>query len=242
VAVKTLAVAVFALLYAVCTEASADCWDEVATAFELLRTSGRPYRKEVTFVVIDQQTFHGTAEFLPPDRMREVTSNGVAGYGAFETIQVGQRAWSSPGGYPWSWREWDPSLMIFKADKDFSTLRDRPVPADTMFACLGKVEFNGTEYLGYRARLNQAIVAIAAPDGTLSETRQQELSRKLQQMPQEWRTVFVDPQSKLPAHDLVAQENQLDSPRSKVRYTYPNNIKIEPPLWCRIGLCSSGLW
>jgi hypothetical protein len=75
----------------------------------------------------------------------------------------------------------------------------------------------------------------------LSESRQQELSSKLQQMPQEWRTVFVDPESTLPAYDLVAQENQLDSPRNKVRYTYPNNISIEPPIWCRIGLCRSVL-
>jgi hypothetical protein len=58
-------------------------------------------------------------------------------------------------------------------------------------------------------------------------------------MPQEWRTVFVDPQSMLPAHDLVAQNNQLDSPSHKVRYTYPNDIKIEPPFWCQLNLCRS---
>jgi len=58
-------------------------------------------------------------------------------------------------------------------------------------------------------------------------------------MPQEWRTVFVDPQSMLPAHDLVAQNNHLDSPSYKVRYTYPNDIKIEPPFWCQLNLCRS---
>jgi hypothetical protein len=46
-AMKTLVVATFSLLCAVCTEASADCPDKVAAAFEL-RTSGRPYRKDVT--------------------------------------------------------------------------------------------------------------------------------------------------------------------------------------------------
>jgi hypothetical protein len=162
-AVKMLLVAAFSLLCAVCTEASADCRGEVAAAFERLRASGRPYRKDVTFVVSDQQTFRGTAEFLPPDRMREITNNGVAGDGTFETIQVGQRAWSSPGGWPWGWREWDPRLMqtIFEKAKDFSTLRDPPIPQDAIFECLGRVEFKGTAYLGYRARVDKTIVTVS---------------------------------------------------------------------------------
>lgn len=226
-------------------EARADCRDEVQAAFERLKASGRPYRKEVTFVVGGQQPFHGTVEFLPPDRMRETTNNGVPGYGTIETIRVGQRAWLNSGGWPsdwrwpWGWREWNPWLMqmSLEKNKDFSTLLDYSIPAGTAFECLGKVEFNGAAYLGYRARLEKRIATIA--QGPLSEARQQELARRFQQMPQEWRTVFVDPQSGLPAYDLVAQENQLDSPSNNVRYTYPSNIKIEPPLWCRVGLCSS---
>jgi hypothetical protein len=124
--------------------------------------------------------------------------------------------------------------MSLEKSKEFSTLPDHPIPADAAFECLGRVEFNGAAYLGYRARLKTRIVTIS--EGLLSEARQQELTRKLQQMPQEWRTVFVDPESALPAYDLVAQENQLDSPSSNVRYTYPSNIKIEPLLWCRGGV------
>src|SRR5215467_6881488 len=81
-------------------DAQADCRDEIAAAFERLKASGRPYRKEVTFVVGGQQPFHGTVEFLPPDRMREITNNGVPGYGTVETIRVGQRAWLNSGGWP----------------------------------------------------------------------------------------------------------------------------------------------
>jgi hypothetical protein len=132
-----------------------------------------------------------------------------------------------------------PNAEDLRKRGDFSTMPDSPIPPDTTFECLGRVEFKGTAYLGYRARLKMTIATIAM--GPLSESGQQELSRKLQQMPQEWRTVFVDPESMLPAYDLVAQENQLDSPRNKVRYTYPNNISIEPPIWCRIGLCRSVL-
>jgi len=239
-AMKILAVA-FSFLCGASTEVSADCRDEVAAAFERLRNSGRPYRKEVTRVISDQQAFHGTVEFLPPDRMREITSNGVPGYGIVEAIRVGQRAWLGGGIWPWTWRELDPGTvqMVLEQGKDFSTLSDQPIAADAVFECLGRVEYEGTAYLGYRARLDRAraIVTFTLPDAASSEAQQQELSRKLEQMPQDWRTVFVDPERMLPVYDLVARENQLDRPTNKAQYAYPNRIRIEPPIWCSIGLC-----
>jgi hypothetical protein len=239
--------------------ARADCRDEVAAAFERLKTSGRPYRKETISVINDQLTSHETVEFLPPDRMRVITSYGILAWGNLETIRVGQRAWLNEEVWPWGWREWDPRpaddllarlqttaaddvptriRMIFAAAGREPTsvrllpMQDRPLLPGDVFECLGRVEFEGAVYLGYRHRFDRVIISEVAP-GASSETRQQELSRK----PQVWRTVLVDRDSMLPAYDLVSQEYQLDNPRDKVEYTYPNNIKIEPPLWCRLGLC-----
>jgi hypothetical protein len=248
--------------------ARADCRDEVAAAFERLKTSGRPYRKETRSVISDQYqlTSHETAEFLPPDRMREITSYGVLAYGNHETIRVGQRAWLNEEVWPWGWREWDPrpaddllarlqtiaaddvparTRMIFAAAGRDSTsvrllrLQDRPVLPGDVFECLGRVKFEGAVYLGYRVRFDRVEFELASAFAS-SETKQRELSRKPQDKPQDWRTVFFDPQSMLPAYDLVSQENQLGNPRDKAQYTYPNNIRIriEPPLWCRLGLCS----
>jgi hypothetical protein len=106
-AVKTLALATLSLLClrteALVAEPSMVCRDEVAAVFERLKTP--PYRKVVTFDVSDHFSvgdriiFRGTAEFLPPDRMREIkrtTTNGVAGW-TDETIRVGQRVWSNWG-------------------------------------------------------------------------------------------------------------------------------------------------
>ena len=245
---KTLALASFSLLCLGCVEAlaaepSTACRDEVAAAFDRLMISGQPYRKDVMSDVSDssapdrRQIFHGTAEFLPPDRMREsysVTTNGVAGW-TDKTIRVGERVWSNWTPLFWGWREWGPFLLRGAR----SVLGDIAVPADAVFECLGRVEFEGTAYLGYRARLDRAFVMVVPHKGTLSDARQQELERKFQQMPQEWRTVFVDPQSALPAYDLAAQANQLDNPSRKVQYTYPNHINIGPPLWCLLGLCRS---
>jgi len=228
--VKTLAAVTFSLLCAGCAETPTNCRDEVSAAFERLRSSGRPYRKETVVVVSDQHTYHATAEYLPPDRMREITNNGVPGYGTVEVIRVGARAWDRELSKGWRWREWEPGLAqeIYGhgAGMDVSVWPDRAVPEKAVFECLGRAEFKGTAYIGYRSRLDKVVLSV----DPVSEADRQKLLSKLQQMPQEWRTVFLDRQSKLPAHDLVAAENQLDKPRSKLQYSYPNDIKIEPPV------------
>jgi hypothetical protein len=226
---KPLVVAAFALLCATCTEAlpaevSVACRDEVAAAFERLRTSSRPYRKETTSVVRvpgHEGTFRQLAEFLPPDRMR-LKSDGLDGYRWFETILVGETMWTNEltflGLLPWGWQVTGVGPLLLSGDLDHDV---RAVPA-APFECLGTVEFGGATYIGYRTRSD--------------ETKPQQMA--LQKMLlHEWRTVFVDPQSTLPAYDLVTPENELDSPRNKVRYIYPNDITIEPPVWCRLGLC-----
>jgi hypothetical protein len=225
-AAKILAAVAFSLLCAGCTETARNCRDEVAAAFERLRTSGRPYRKETVIVVSDQQTYHATAEYIPPDRMREITNIGAPGYGTVELIRIGPRAWSNESG----WREWESGLAqeIYGrgAGMDVSVWPDRAVPENAVFECLGRVEFKGTPYTGYRDQLDKVITTI----GPLSEEEQKRLLSKLQQMPQEWRMVLLDWQSALPAHDLVAEENKLENPRFKTEYSYPNDIKIDPPV------------
>jgi hypothetical protein len=171
---KTLAVGTFALLCAGCTKASANCRDEVAAAFERLRTSGRPYRKETTWVFSGRRTSHEMSEFVPPDRMR-VAIDGGPSYLPSETIRVGQRAWTR--GWPWGWREWDPGprmiarmeripaydvperwQILFGWRKEFTVthvplLQDpAPIPADDAFECLGKIEFDSLERGSWRWR------------------------------------------------------------------------------------------
>jgi hypothetical protein len=180
----------------------------------------------MVIIVSDQQTYRQIAEYVPPDRMREFTTIGAPGYGTTELIRIGARAWSNEIG----WREWESGLAQSIYDRgagmDVSVWPDRAVPERTAFECLGRVEFKGTSYVGYRAKLDKVTTTI----GPLSVAELQRLLTQVRQMPQEWRTVFLDEQSALPAHDLIAEENKLDHPRSKVQYTYPGDIKIEPPV------------
>ena len=230
--IPALAITTVALLSAGCTETPANCRDEVAAAFERLRTSGRPYRRETT-IVSYQRTYREIAEYLPPDRMREITDRGIPGYETSEVIRVGARAWDRTLSNRWSWHAWKPgdAVEIYGGSlgMDFSIWPDRVVPERHEFECLGRVVFKGTPYVGYRARLPKVIVRVSTSTAPLSELSEQELMSKLQQMPQLWRTIFVDWRSALPAHDLVAEENQLDNPTSEVHFTYPGDIKIDPP-------------
>jgi hypothetical protein len=219
-------------------DAGADCRDEVVAAFERLKTSGRPYRKE-TAMTLGRWTYNDTVEFVPPDQMRLSSDNGRWIMNTYY-VRIGQRAWANWSPFPWGWSEYypDPGFMQWNLGTvaDFAAVLNRPPP---VYECLGRIEFEGTAYLGYRARLENAVLTFGMlkERGTLNERREPELDRKLEHTPQEWRTIFVDPESRLPAYVLVAQEEQLGNPSSKVQYVYPNNIDIEPPLWCRLGLC-----
>jgi hypothetical protein len=226
--------ATFCLLSAGCTERPKNCRDEVASVFERLQTSGRPYRKET--VLGDHQTLHEISEFFPPDRMRKIEINDVTGYGTVETIRIGARAWTNKGG---SWREFEPAFDAAEITTRMGSWRymyhdqgpPDPLPASLAFECLGKVSFKGRVYKGYRAPFN-AVVSISVT-GPLSEKEkqkeEQELLSKSQRMSQTWRTVLVDWPSLLPAWDLITPENQLDNPRGSEHYTYPGYIWIEPP-------------
>jgi hypothetical protein len=216
--------------------AHADCRDEVLAAFRQLKTSGRPYREE-TITTIDGRTYREAVEFAPPDQVRLSGNIGWLMHAYY--VGIGPRAWANWSPFPWGWSEEHPDAKLIQmklaANADAAAVLNVPPPA---YACLGKVEFKGTAYLGYRSRVAWAIARMVF-DGAARETRDPELERKLAQMPEEWCTVLVDPASRLPAYDLVAQQNRLDDPRSSVRYTYPNAITIKPPLWCRLGLCGS---
>jgi hypothetical protein len=232
--------AAFCLLSAGCTEPPKNCWNAVAAAFERLRTSGRPYRKET--ILGDHQTLHVISEFLPPDRMRMIEIHDTPGDGTVETIQIGSRAWTNKGG---SWREFEPTLdaveMITRTGSvkymysdqgptDPAHRHGQPSLASHTFECLGKVAFKGRMYNGYRESF-EAVVSIFSGPLTEKEKEQeeQESLSKSQHMPQTWHTVFVDWPSMLPAWDLIAPESQLDNPRSSTRYSYPDYIWIEPP-------------
>jgi hypothetical protein len=210
------ALVVFSLLSAGCSEAPppAHCQDEVMAAIKRLETPGLPHRKETVRVYNGQAEFRMTYEFLPPDRRRYITYNSDRS-DTSETIDIGERTWSRQRNEGWS--EVKAKVVIVRDTKDKT------------FACLGPVEVNGKTYVGYRARAVESFLLDVVRPGS-QKARQEDLVA-IRHMPQPWRTVLLEPSSLLPAYDLLAQENPFDSPNMRrVHYTYPDDIRIEPPV------------
>ena len=187
------------------------CQRDTATAFERMSKHSIAYN--------GQTEFHMTCEFLPPDRKRYITYSTDPSYTS-ETIEIGERTWSR-------WLHQNEGWSEVRAKSVLILIRDSK---DEAFACLGPVEFSGKTYIGYRARAAESFVLDELrPQG--QKALQEDLAA-IRHMPQPWRAVLLEPSSLLPAYRFLAQgENQFDSPNmSSEHYTYPDDIRIEPPV------------
>ena len=82
-----------------------------------------------------------------------------------------------------------------------------------MFECLGPVKFSGKTYTGYRTYRLEFLVSAIQPA----------------QRRAHWRTVLVDRKTGALAHEIATLEKKLNNPKWQKRYTYPNDIAIDPP-------------
>jgi hypothetical protein len=200
-----------ALLVANSSVALADCRAEVEAAFHKLQTPGRAYRPVTTMASIVHvadtrgvRVFRETAEFVLLDRKRRKLDY-VGDKPSSEWIRVGERTWMHEGqqwleGYVWM-------------DKDI--LLSGVWSHRMSFECLGEVVFEGKTYTGYGANDPTTVMIVVG----LGEP-----GPKLRRM------ILVDGQTGLPTFEIFAAASELDSPIWKIQYTYPRDIKIEPPV------------
>lgn len=179
-----------------------DCTKEVLGAFEKQRTS-KAFRVATT-----QHTPDGpvdiTVEYIPPSKMRQ-TMKGAKIPNGRQTLVDGERAFAAEGDI---WEEMTPQFAQ-AAVNDVKVTLAPPDKAPGEFECAGKAQVDGKEYLGFRLK---PTAAAKPADG-----------------PQLFRTIFVDPASGLPALNIVAAENAIDKPASKVIYSYPADLDIQAP-------------
>lgn len=201
----------------------ADCRAEIDAAFQKLQMPGRAFRRVTTIDPIvpvigprGVRILGETAEFIPPDRERRILEyiGGRPPNPPNELIRVGERAWTRQG------QQW----------LEGSHWMDQYIPpsgvarAQTLFECLGTVVFEGKTYAGYRTGDAQRDVVV-----TVDKIGQKQDLAKLRQELRLWRTILVDWETGLPAYQIVAGANQLDSPWWKMHYTYSRDVTIEPP-------------
>lgn len=177
----------------------ADCKQEVADAFEKQRKSSA--FRMVTQMINERGPVRMTVDYVLPDRMHQ-TVKAAIDPAATETILVGKRAWVS-NGKGWQVLPMEDALQI--AEELQKTVlqgaKEQPV-----FDCLGYVEIEGRKFSAYEAMRDKT-----APPGAPT------------------RMVYIDPTTGLPARNIVALAEKLDRPFFRQDYSYPQDLKIEPP-------------
>jgi hypothetical protein len=183
--------------------ADTSCQDEVAAAFTKQRAS-RAFSME-SVLKSGNGPVTITVEYLPPDRMRQrIVAPGQAT--PLETVLVGMRAWSRQGG---AWEELMPAI----AHTIIAQVREAVVePPKTVanFSCIDKVTIDGKEYLAYRS--------VEASGG---EAKGSVITKPVH------RTIYVDPDSGLPAVNIVSEDAADAEPIFKAVYSYPTDLVIE---------------
>lgn len=189
------------LLSAPALSAEDTCREKVIAAFSKQRSLSA-YR-----MVGERSSERGpvevTEEYIPPDRMRHVIV--AAGQPPLETVLVGRRAWSRQGT---DWEELMPAIAQTIIAQVIAATAVPPTDVGA-YECAGNATIDGKEYLAYRS-VEKPGAAPNGPGGTPVH-----------------RTLYIDPETGLPAYNIVAEEKEGAAPIFKGTYSYPTDLDIE---------------
>jgi hypothetical protein len=182
--------------------AGASCKGEVAAAFIKQRTA-RAFSMAAELKG-ENGLVQLTVDYIPPDRMRQTIV--AQGQPPLETVLVGTRAWSRQGS---AWEELFPAVAQTIIAQVREAMIDPPKDVGE-FECLAKASIDGKDYLAYRSVEKEVAPAPGAPP------------------PQPvHRTVYVDPETGLPAINIVVEDAPGAVPMFKGVYSYPADLVIE---------------
>jgi hypothetical protein len=184
--------------------AGASCMEAVAAAFTKQR--GAKAFSMTADLKGESGPVQITAEYLPPDRMHQTIV--ATGQQPLETTLVGTRAWSRQGG---AWEELMPAIAQTVIAQVRATVVEPPKEVGE-FECVDKATIDGKEYVAYRSVEQPGAIAKGAGGSPVH------------------RTVYVDPQTGLPALNIVAEELAGAAPLFRAVYAYPADLVIEPQL------------
>jgi hypothetical protein len=199
-----------ALLIAASAAAHAgSCKDEVASALERQRkTSG--FRMQ-TSMISEQGPVDMTVDYVLPDRMRQVVKSAIDPV-PVETVLVGNLAWTHREGEPWT--RLNPKLTNDLVTQLEQNLGEDPGKLGD-FECLGKKPVDGQDMLAYQGE-NEPGVPKNKEEAPLPPNRPV-------------RIIYVDTITGLPMRSIYARANKLEKPIFEANYSYPVDLKIEPP-------------
>jgi hypothetical protein len=201
-----------ALLVAASGIAQAACNDEVAAALDRQRKASS-FRMQTTMLSQDGPVSM-TVDYVLPDRMHQFVSL-LKDPKPVETILIGKQAWSRQGDGPWQMLQQETANQLAEQMKD-TVSEDEAKLGD--FECLGKQAVAGKDLLAYQGE---------------NEDPNQKKDPAAKNLPKEpdraIRVIYVDPITGLPMRSVFGRANKLDKPIFEANYSYPIDVKIEPP-------------
>ncbi len=200
-----------ALLIAASGAAEAACKDEVAAALERQRKSSG-FRME-TVMLSHDGIVNMTVDYLLPDRMHQVVTL-MNDPKPVETILIGEQAWSRQGG-PWTPLQAETTNQLAEQMKD-TVSEDEAKLGD--FECLGKQAVAGKDLLAYQGENEDP-----------NEKKDPAAKDQPKAPDRPIRIIYVDPTTGLPMRSIFGRANKLEKPIFEANYSYPIDIKIEPP-------------
>lgn len=200
-----------ALLIAASGAAEAACKDEVAAALDRQRKSSG-FRMQ-TVMLSQDGLVNMTVDYLLPDRMHQTVST-LKDPKPVETILIGNQAWSRQDG-PWTLLQPETANQLAAQMKD--TVGEGEAKL-TDFECLGKQQVAGKDLLAYQGENEDP------------EEKKDAAAKNQPKAPDRpVRIIYVDPTTGLPLRSVFARANKMDKPIFEATYSYPVDIKVEPP-------------
>lgn len=201
------ATAVAALAAGTGPSRAADCRAEVTAAFDKQRAA-KAFRMEAS-VIGPQGPMKMTVDYGLPDRIHQKVLMVIENK-TLEAVMIGRDGWLNEG------QGWQPAPDEVKEElgKQLSSVALETADSMVEFDCMGNMQVDGAELAAYRAKEGSKSLKSTAPIPTSNETI---------------RVIYIDPKSGLPARSVVARPDKLDKPLFKAVYSYPADIKIEPP-------------
>lgn len=177
------------------------CRDEVSAALQKLRNSSW-FRMESTMITENGLT-NLAVDYVLPDKMHQKVS--VVGQpGVQEVILVGSQAWANEG-EGWRVLPGDIASQLIK-QLDENVLQQQADVGNYM--CKGKVKLDGKDVMSYK----------------LEDEAKEGAPRN-----EAYRMFYVDALTGLPVQNAIVTAGVQDKPLFKTTYSFPLDIKIEPP-------------
>lgn len=151
-----------------------------------------------------------STEFVLPDRMHQKVSAGESS-AVMETIVVGKKVYSN-GGQGWA----EVPENFAKAIVDQLKTIAAPSKSDLTYTCGGDQTLEGKTFVTFKAEL---------PAAEQEPAKASELSNASSRV----QTLYVDKQTGVPVHNIVADANAPDKIWFNGTFTLVDGLKIQEP-------------